>query len=58
MAQVIGGLYPQSGGEPIDGAISVDPITLAAFLKLTGPVAVDGLDRAAHREERGPDPAA
>ena len=44
VAQVIEGLYPQSGGVPVDGAISVDPAALAAFLKLTGPVRVDGLD--------------
>jgi hypothetical protein len=44
VAQVIEGLYPQSGGEPVDGAISVDPAALAAFLKLTGPVTVNGLD--------------
>jgi hypothetical protein len=43
VAQVIEGLYPQSGGGPVDGAISVDPAALAAFLKLTGPVTVDGL---------------
>ncbi len=42
VAQVIGGLYPQSGGEPIDGVIAVDPAGLAALLKLTGPVAVPG----------------
>ena len=44
VAQVIEGLYPQSGGLPVDGAISVDPAAIAAFLKLTGPVNVDGLD--------------
>ncbi|MFI5053990.1 MAG: DUF4012 domain-containing protein, partial [Acidimicrobiia bacterium] len=44
VAQVIEGLYPQSGGEPVDGVVSVDPIALGALLKLTGPVHVDGLD--------------
>jgi len=44
VAQVIDGLYPQSGGSPVDGAISVDPAAIAAFLKLTGPVHVEGLD--------------
>jgi hypothetical protein len=44
VAQVIEQLYPQSGGVPVDGAISVDPAALAAFLKLTGPVHVDGLE--------------
>jgi hypothetical protein len=42
-AQVFAELYPQSGGRPVDGVISVDPTGLAALLKLTGPVAVAGL---------------
>lgn len=42
-AQVIAELYPQSGGQPVDGVISVDPTGLAALLDLTGPVAVEGL---------------
>lgn len=37
-------LYPQSGGQPIDGVLSVDPIGLATLLKYTGPVEVEGLD--------------
>jgi hypothetical protein len=45
VAKVIEGLYPQSGGEPVDGVVSVDPVALAALLKLTGPVHVDGLDQ-------------
>lgn len=44
VAQVIENIYPQSGGEPVDGVIGVDPVALAAFLKLTGPVRVEGLD--------------
>lgn len=40
VAQVIEGLYPQSGGAPVDGVISLDPIALAALLELTGPVSV------------------
>jgi hypothetical protein len=44
VARVIEGLYPQSGGVPVDGAISVDPAAIAAFLELTGPVRVEGLD--------------
>ena len=39
-AQLIGELYPQSGGQPVDGIIAVDPPGLAAMLKLTGPVTV------------------
>ncbi len=43
-AQVIAELYPQSGGDPVDGVIGVDPTGLAALLKLSGPVQVEGLD--------------
>ncbi|MGZ4694758.1 MAG: DUF4012 domain-containing protein [Acidimicrobiales bacterium] len=42
VAQVIGQLYPQMGGEPIDGVIVVDPYGLAALLNFTGPIQVDG----------------
>jgi hypothetical protein len=38
-------LYPQSGGVPVDGVISVDPQGLAALMRYTGPVQVDGLDQ-------------
>ncbi|MFN8017687.1 MAG: DUF4012 domain-containing protein [Acidimicrobiales bacterium] len=44
-AQVMSELYPQSGGKPVDGVISVDPTGLAALLELTGPVEVPGLDQ-------------
>lgn len=37
-------LYPQSGGRPIDGVLSVDPEGLATLLRYTDPVAVEGLD--------------
>ena len=40
VAQVIEELYPQSGGREVDGVISVDPIALAALLRITGPVRV------------------
>lgn len=43
VAQVVGELYPQSGGRPIDGVMTVDPVALAALLRFTGPVAVPGL---------------
>lgn len=43
VARVIAHLYPQSGGQPIDGVIAVDPVGLAALLRLTGPVNVPGL---------------
>jgi hypothetical protein len=42
VSQVIAGLYPQSGGGPIDGVIAIDPVGLAAMLRLTGPVSVEG----------------
>lgn len=42
VARVIGGLYPQSGGQPIQGVLAIDPVGIAAFLKLTGPLIVPG----------------
>jgi len=36
-------LYPQSGGQPINGVLSVDPAGLAAIMRYTGPVAVPGV---------------
>ncbi len=42
-ADVMSQLYPQSGGQKVDGVIGVDPTGLAALLKLTGPVTVKGL---------------
>ena len=39
---VIADLLPQSGGPEIDGVIVVDPLGLAALLRLTGPVEVVG----------------
>lgn len=40
VASVIEGLYPQSGGAPIDGVIALDPYGLAALLSVVGPVSV------------------
>jgi hypothetical protein len=40
VGKVIAQLYPQSGGESIDGVLAVDPQGLAALLQLTGPVNV------------------
>ena len=42
VASVIGQLYPQMGGDPVDGVIVVDPYGLAALLQFTGPIQVDG----------------
>jgi hypothetical protein len=39
-ARVIAGLYPQSGGAPIDGVIAVDPAVLAALLSVVGTIEV------------------
>lgn len=41
--QVMAELYEQSGGSPVDGVIRIDPTGLSRLLRLTGPVAVDGL---------------
>lgn len=40
VARAIAGMYPQSGGRDIDGVISIDPIGLAALLKVVGPIEV------------------
>jgi len=45
VAEALRQLYPQAGGNPVDGVIYVDPYGIAALLKLTGPVSVEGLDR-------------
>lgn len=43
VARVAAQLFPQAGGDPVDGVIAIDPIALAALLELTGPVDVAGL---------------
>ena len=40
VAEVISEYYPQAGGEPVDGVISVDPVALQSLLRITGPIAV------------------
>lgn len=45
VARTFNALYPETGGPPVDGVIYVDPYGLAGLLKLTGPVAVEGLDQ-------------
>jgi UDP-N-acetylmuramyl pentapeptide phosphotransferase/UDP-N-acetylglucosamine-1-phosphate transferase len=40
VGRLIAGLYPQSGGAPIDGVIAVDPVGLSTLLRFTGPVVV------------------
>jgi Protein of unknown function (DUF4012) len=43
VGQVMAELYPQSGGQPVDGVIAVDPVGLAALMKFTGPMPVPGI---------------
>ena len=43
-AQVIAELYPQSGGDEIDGVFAMDPYVLQALLRLTGPISIAGSD--------------
>ncbi len=38
VAGIIAELYPQSGGAPVDGVISIDAVGLAGLLELVGPV--------------------
>jgi hypothetical protein len=44
VAAAMASVYPQTRmGRPIDGVVALDPYTLAAMLRLTGPVVVPGL---------------
>ena len=45
VADVIQQLYPQAGGDPIDGVLALDPYGLADLIGLTGPIDVPGLGR-------------
>ena len=40
VGEVAADLYPQSGGVPVQGVISLDPQALAGFLSVTGPLSV------------------
>ncbi len=42
VAQVMAELYPQAGGQEVDGVIVVDPVALAALMEFTGPIPVEG----------------
>jgi hypothetical protein len=44
MAQVITELYPQSGGQPLDGVFAADVYAVSALFDLTGPLTVEGVD--------------
>ncbi|HEV8116177.1 MAG TPA: DUF4012 domain-containing protein, partial [Acidimicrobiales bacterium] len=41
-AQVIRGLYPQSGGRPVDAVFAIDPFAIQALLQVVGPIRVPG----------------
>jgi hypothetical protein len=43
VAQAYEQLYPQAGGPPVDGVLSVDPYALAELLRFTGPIRVEGV---------------
>jgi hypothetical protein len=45
VSEVLRQIYPQYGGPPVDGVISVDPVALQALLQFTGPITVDGLEQ-------------
>ncbi len=42
VGQVMAELYPQAGGEAVDGVIAIDPVGLAALMNFTGPIEVPG----------------
>lgn len=42
VATVLGDLFTQAGGQPLDGVILVDPFALQALLNFTGPITVEG----------------
>lgn len=42
VGQVLAELYPQAGGQSVDGVIAVDPVALQAMLTFTGPITVTG----------------
>jgi hypothetical protein len=42
-AKAMASQYPEAGGRPVDGVLSVDPYGMAAILALEGPLAIEGL---------------
>lgn len=42
VGEVASNLYPQSGGDRVGGVISLDPVAMADFLRVTGPISVPG----------------
>ncbi len=45
VAEVMRQLYPQAGGSAVDGVAVVDPRALAALMRFTGPVRLEGVSR-------------
>ena len=45
VAEVISQLYPQAGGDALDGVLMVDPYGLARLLSITGPINVPGFSQ-------------
>jgi hypothetical protein len=45
VAEAVRQMWPQSGGQQLDGVLYLDPETLAALMRLTGPVTVPGYDQ-------------
>src|SRR6202035_2533486 len=43
VGKVISQMYPQAGGDQIDGVLALDPDALSALLRFTGPINVAGL---------------
>ena len=43
-AAIVADQYPQAGGRPVDGVVSIDPFGFAALLALTGPINVEGVN--------------
>ncbi|MFK7917839.1 MAG: DUF4012 domain-containing protein [Ilumatobacter sp.] len=43
-AATMASMYPDSGGQPIDGVIAMDPYVLAQLMEYTGPIEVPELD--------------
>ena len=43
-AEALSQIFEQSGGQPVDGVIKMDPVALAALLRFTGPIEVPGID--------------
>lgn len=54
VGEVLAQVYPQSGGNEVHAVVGIDPEGLAALLRLTGPVTVEGLDEPLDAE-RAPD---